>query len=311
VFTFDKDIIIDDIELWLDSKRVRELGFISHAHADHIARHKKIICTPTTAQFLKKRLKNPNVLSSEFGQPIPMNQHTINLFPAGHILGSAQIKIESKQGSLLYTGDFKIKSSRTVENFKFVNTNILIMESTFGLPKYTLPPRENVEDELIETCRQLLKKGRVPVVFAYALGKGQEALKILTDAGLPVAADYEIIKFLPVYQSQGIEFGTFKKFKRSEFRGSVLLLPPRYRYQRYIRSLDGVYRIFLSGWGMDDGAARRLFVDRVLPISDHADYNELIQLVETTKPNVVYCTHGFTQFVDALNNAGFNAFHLG
>ncbi|MGD9489846.1 MAG: MBL fold metallo-hydrolase RNA specificity domain-containing protein [Calditrichaceae bacterium] len=311
MFSYDKDILINDIGLWLDAGRVKEFGFISHAHGDHIARHKKIICTPVTGKIIEKRLKSPNYTSLEYHKPLKINSSTITLYPAGHILGSAQIKIENTTGSLLYTGDFRLRPAKTVEPFEFVKTDILIMETTFGLPHYKMPPREEIEHYLIEQCKKLLKEGRIPVVFSYSLGKGQEVMKILTEAGLPVAVDYGILRFVPYYQAQGVEFGRFEKFRRSEFRGKVLLLPTGARYQRYLKDLRDTHSFYISGWGIDPSAPKRLGVDEVLPISDHADYDELIELVERIKPEVVYCTHGFPQFVDSLRNAGYNAFELG
>jgi Cft2 family RNA processing exonuclease len=310
LFRFEKDLCIDDIQLWLDSKRKRELGFVSHAHADHIANHKKILCTPATGRFLKKRLKKPNYTAIPYKEPFEIKDSTVQLFPAGHMLGSAQIKISNASGTLLYTGDFKIDASRTAEKFEFTEADIVIMETTFGSPSYELPPRKDIEDELITTCRELLKQNRVPIVFAYSLGKGQEALKILSDAGLRVAADYNILKYVPVYQEFGISFKVCEKFKRSEFRDKVLLLPPSFRYHRFIQSLPGRYSIFLSGWAMHAKAEQRFSMDRVLPLSDHADFRQLLEFVHKVKPEVVYCTHGMQSFISILKSEGFNAFPL-
>lgn len=310
MFSFEKDICIDKISLWLDSRRKREFGFISHAHADHIARHNKILCTPATARFLKLRLKNPSCMAHPYKEPLQLEDHTIELHPAGHILGSAQVKISNGKTSLLYTGDFRMGNSRTVEPFAYCKADIVIMETTFGLPQYKVPPRKEVEIQLVDTCRDLLQKNRVPVVFAYSLGKGQEALKILTDAGLRVAVDYNMLKYVSIYQEFGISFQTFEKFKRSAFRDRILLLPPSYRYHRYIKSLPGVFTIFLSGWGVAANAERRFGVDKVLPMSDHADYDQLLKFVAEVKPELVYCTHGMKSFVNTLIGEGFNAFEL-
>ncbi len=310
MFSFDKDIRIDDIRLWLDSRRKRDAGFISHAHADHFANHKRIICTPATGRFLEKRLRNPRYESLPYHHRLEMDDYTLETYPAGHILGSAQIKISNSSMSLLYTGDFKLEPSRTVEPFEYAKADIVIMETTFGKPHYRTPPRQEVEDQLITTCTDLLRQNRVPVVFAYSLGKGQEALKILSGAGLRVAVDYSILKFVPIYQAFGVTFPVFEKFKKSEFRDRVLLLPPSFRHHRYIKSLPGVYSIFLSGWGLDERSRSRFGVDRVIPLSDHADFSQLMQFVENVKPECIYCTHGMKTFIDILNAAGFRAFEL-
>ena len=307
MFSYDKDLLIDPLDLWLDSQRAKEFGFISHGHADHIARHKKIICSKPTADFIKIRLKNPNYQSLAYNEPVDIDGTKITLHPAGHILGSSQIKIESDQGSLLYTGDFRISPAKTVEPFQFVEADILIMETTFGLPHYKFPSREAMEAELLDLCSAALKFGKTPVIFAYTLGKGQEALKIISDAGLPVAADYPILRFVPIYQKHGIEFQKFTKFRKSKLSGEVIILPVNARYRRDFRNANNLFTIYLSGWGIDENAEYSLGVNKVLPLSDHADYDELIQLVETIRPQKTYCTHGFDQFVDSLNNAGYDA----
>ncbi len=311
MFVYDDDIYIPAVDLWLDSRRVKPFGFISHAHGDHIARHKKIICSKPTGDFIRRRLKNPAFTSYEYNKPFSINNRRITLYPAGHILGSSQIKIETDEKSLLYTGDFRLKQSLTAEPFQLVKADILIMETTFGKAHYKIPPREDAQEALIEKCRNKLREGRIPVVFAYSLGKGQEALKILSDAGLPVAVDYMIMQYAPIYQKYGVQFSAFEKFKKSAYREKVLLLPPNARNRRFLQSIGNIYSIFLSGWGMDSKASFRFKVDEVIPLSDHADFDELLQLVEMVDAGEVYCTHGFDDFVNTLKEKGIKAYRLG
>jgi len=310
LFIYDKDIYIPGADLWLDSDRVKPFGFISHAHGDHIARHKKIICSKPTGDIIRRRLKNPAFTAYDYNEILMLNEHRVTFHPAGHILGSTQIKIEKDGKSLLYTGDFRLKESRTAEPFQLIKADVLIMETTFGKPQYKMPPRKQSENELIEICKEKLKNGITPLIFAYSLGKGQEALKILSDAGLPVAVDYMIMQYVPIYKKYGIKFGAFEKFKRSEFHNKILLLPPNAHNRRFIQSISNVYTIFLSGWGVDKNACNRYKVDEVISFSDHADYEELLELVKKVNPQEVYCTHGFDDFVNTLNNSGYRAFKL-
>jgi Cft2 family RNA processing exonuclease len=158
---------------------------------------------------------------------------------------------------------------------------------------------------------QLLKKNLTeeitPVVFAYSLGKGQEALHLLGNSGLPVAVHDTILGFARIYEKHGINFGKFEKFRRSEWRGKVLLMPTQARYEKYFTRMENKYTIYLSGWGIDNQAASRFRVDRVLPYSDHADFRELIEFVRQVNPRVVYCTHGFEEFITTLRENGFDA----
>ncbi len=307
LFYFERDLHIPEIDLWLDSKRVKPFGFVSHAHTDHLARHKTILCTPPTAELVQKRIKPTQYQMLNFGQEMVVDDYTLSLHPAGHILGSAQIKIQKNGTTLLYTGDFRLHPSRTVEPFEFVKADILIMETTFGQARYKMPSRKEVEERLVQRCHDLLKRNKIPIVFAYSLGKGQEALKILTDAGLPVAVETQIARYLPVYEKYGTSFGPYEPFNRNHLRGRILLLPVNYRFHRFYKLLDFGYTIYLSGWGMEPYAERRFGVDEVIPLSDHADYDQLLELVERLNPSEIYCTHGFSQFVNELKASGYKA----
>jgi putative mRNA 3-end processing factor len=289
---------------------MREFGFISHAHSDHSAKHKKIICTEPTADFLQIRQKKANCIKLPYDQKYPIGDMNISLHPAGHILGSAQILIESGKRRLLYTGDFRTKPSRTAENYRPVKCDTLIMETTFGKAHYKFPPREDVEKDLLQLVTDKLKAGLIPVVFAYPLGKAQEILHLISHSGIKVAADYSILRLAHIYKKYDVRFGEFEKFRRSEFRDRVLLMPVSFRHQRFIKNIPDKYTIFMSGWGMDASAKFRLQVDRVMPYSDHADFDELVQTAVKSGADEIYCTHGFDDFVTVLRNMGLNAHPL-
>ncbi len=311
MFRFDRDLHIPEIDLWIDSTHVKQFGFVSHAHSDHLARHKKILCTPPTKELARMRIKPHDFLELDFGETLTIGEYRVSLHPAGHILGSAQILLSKNGQRLLYSGDFRLDQSPVAEPFEFVKADILIMETTFGMPHYTMPERRQVEDELIDLCQRQIRQGKIPVVFAYSLGKGQEALKLLTEAGLPVVVDESIARFLPVYENFGIRFSDFDLFNPNQWPAeTVILLPTHFRFKRQYRYIRNSFTIYLSGWGMDPQAQYRFGVDRVLPISDHADYEQLMHLVEEVQPSEVYCTHGFPEFVNDLRAAGFKAFVL-
>ena len=310
MFSFDKDILIDKLDLWLDSRRVRPFAFASHAHSDHIARHQNILCSPPTADLLRLRLKGVRYQSLDFGQTLQLNGHSVTLYHAGHILGSAQIKIETDSGSLLYTGDFRPGASRTVEACQNVQADTLIMESTFGRSHYLMPPRKETEQKLVATCLHLLEQGQTPVIFAYSLGKGQEILKLLTDAALPVSVDFQILKYIPIYQKYDIQFGRFRKFRPNNYEGDIVLLSTTQRHHRFVRNITRAYTIYVSGWAVDSNARYRFKVDEAIAISDHADFNDLLEFAERVAPKEIYCTHGFKEFISVLRNKGFTAYPL-
>ena len=302
-----KSVYLPQLDLYLDATKKQSYGFISHAHADHIANHKRIICTPETARILSHRLKDPSAETLPFFRKKKMEKGSITLLPAGHIRGSAQLYFECSDGTLLYTGDFRPGPARTAESLIYRSCDILIMETTFGNPKYVFPPRKEIEKELLLLVRQKLKEGITPVLFAYPLGKAQEILHLLTHANLPVAVHPSILSYVTIYEKLGVKFGSYERFRKNAVQDKVLLFPVMFRKNKYIETLKNKYTVYLSGWGMDAYAPIHFGVDKVLPYSDHADYNELISFVKRIRPEIIYCTHGFNGFVDVLREQGYNA----
>ena len=132
-------IEIEGLDLHLDAHRKAEFSFVSHAHTDHIAAHKKILATPETILFFKERYKRSTCRAAQYGQKIKLGEFTLELFPAGHILGCAQIRLTHQGRKITYTGDFKLQAGATTPPAKVVKSDILIMESTYGQKKYVFP----------------------------------------------------------------------------------------------------------------------------------------------------------------------------
>jgi Cft2 family RNA processing exonuclease len=183
------------------------------------------------------------------------------------------------------------------------------MECTFGSPWFRLPPREDCIVRLIELVTRLLAAGRTPVIEAYALGKAQEVTRILTLHGIPVCQHADVAPVSAVYCECGVELGEYAVMNGRPPRNRAIVVPPGRKY-RYLPGIDGV-RIAVTGWAADPMAKYRLGVDYAIPISDHADYDDLFAAVEQVGPSEVYCTHGPASFVDCLRHAGWNAFPLG
>jgi len=312
MFSFDKDIKINEIDLWLDSRRVKDFSFVSHAHGDHGTKHKKVMASPPTIALLKHRYGIAESIELEYEKKIQLGNFNVEIFPAGHILGSSQILIEKNGSSLLYTGDFKPRSSLTAEKIIIKKADYLIMESTFGLPKYIFPSRNLIIEKLIESLNVCLKKEILPILYVYQLGKGQEITKILTDNGFDVVQYYTIYEISKIYESFGIRLGNYELFGSTSLDGKVLLVPPHLRYSRKLSGLKNTKKrkYYLSGWALDEESKFRFKVDEVFPISDHADFNELIEFTSLVNPKIVYTTHGFPEFPEYLRSKGFNAVPL-
>lgn len=310
MFHFDGGLKLTAADLAIDFRRRQPRGFISHAHTDHMARHALALCTPATAALYHLRCGVRQVMCLPYRQTIEWGGLRLTTFPAGHCLGSAMLLADDGNTRLLYTGDFKLGPSATSETAELPQADVLVMESTFGDPQYRLPPREEVIGELIDIVRQTLERDQTPVIEAYALGKAQEVTRILTDAGIAVLQHYEVHRVSKVYVKQGVLLGNFRRLAAPLVPGKAVIAPPGRRHL----PLPGVrrpVRIAVTGWAGDPSAKYRLDVDHAVPLSDHADYDDLFAAVEQVHPREVYCTHGPASFVDRLIDAGWNAFILG
>ncbi len=312
MFTFDKGIRLDAHPIWIDASNVVQQCCVSHGHADHIRRHKLTYATPATAAFIRRRLGDVTVREIPFDQSFQIGPYSITFLPAGHILGSAQVYVEHEDGTtLLYSGDFKLETGRTAEPLRVRQADILIMECTFGYPKYRFPGRDELEKRLCQFVEQALSQGQYPLVYGYALGKAQEAMKILADHGFELAVHGSVLHMAEVYQRYGVDFGKITRFRKNDdHRNKVIILPPQARHLKMIRALRPSRSIFLSGWGVDSAVRFRYGVDEVLPLSDHADFDGLLRYIDMVQPKTIYTTHGPKDYYLFLRSLGYNAHPL-
>lgn len=308
MFHFDNGLFLTRAQLGVDVRRRLPRCFVSHAHADHIARHELAFCTAATARFYRQRLgEHRRVKVLEYRRPVEFGPLRLTAYPAGHCLGSAMLLAEDGDQSLLYTGDFKLGPSATAEPAELPRADILVMESTFGRPKYRLPPRDTVIAELESTVRDALVAGKTPVVHAYALGKAQEVTRILTAAGTPVLQHPEIYAISRLYHELGVNLGDVGQYEGRPIAGHAIVTLPRGMKQFRLPALGPTVSIAATGWAVDAATKYRWGVDVALPLSDHADFDELVETVGRVAPREVYCTHGPAEFVDHLQRMGFNA----
>jgi Cft2 family RNA processing exonuclease len=212
--------------------------------------------------------------------------------------------------TLLYTGDFKLAESATAERAELPRADILVIESTYGQPLYRHPPRASAIDQLLTLVRQSLAEGATPVVEAYLLGKSQEVTRILTAAGFPVLQHPKIYEISLVYRTLGVDLGDYHKYAGMPLPGHVVVVPPRMHRGWRLAGLKKTVRFAVTGWATHPRTRDRLGVDHAIPLSDHADYGELLEAVERVSPKVIYCTHGPSSFVDCLRRQGHNAHPL-
>jgi Cft2 family RNA processing exonuclease len=227
------------------------------------------------------------------------------------MLGSAMLGVEYQGLSLLYTGDFRLGASSTAEPAQVPPADILVMESTYGDPRYRMPPRGEVVEALIHTVRTILQSGSVPVIQVYVSGKCQEVVRLLWDHGIPAQQHPAMAAISGIYQECGIELGPIVTYSGDALPGHVVMEPPP--GQRRARRLPiprEAMTIAVTGWALDERARYRMGVDYAFPLTDHADYSELLQCIEMVRPRTVYCTHGPLGFARHLRELGHDAHPL-
>jgi DNA ligase 1 len=311
---YSRGVHLPEIDWWLDSARPVGRSFVSHAHADHAAPHAEILCSEATARLLAARRSGggPKTVLP-YLQPHPIGEGVAaTLYPAGHIMGSAQIHLESAAGTLLYSGDFKLRAGYSCEPCLVPRADVLIMETTFGLPRYVLPPAEQVMEEIILFCRESLAHGDVPILFGYSLGRSQELLCGLASAQLPVMMHPRAFKLCRVYEQLGIGFPAYRSFDAADAAGHVVIAPWQRRDSAFLAALPRRRTAVVSGWALDPGAVYRYRCDAAFPLSDHADFPELLAYVEKTGASKVLTLHGFArEFAATLRSRGIEAWALG
>src|SRR6516164_6423274 len=198
---FRRGIFLPNLDLWLDPWDEQQTAFVSHAHSDHIGNHREVILSQTTARLMAARLPGERIEHRlPFHSEIDFRNARIRLLPAGHILGSAQIYIESRGTSLLYTGDFKLRPGMSAEPAEHCHADILVMETTYGLPMYRFPPTAEVIADLTNFCVEALEDHQIPILFGYSLGKSQEILAALHDSGLRIQLHPNVFTITKLYE---------------------------------------------------------------------------------------------------------------
>lgn len=232
----------------------------------------------------------------------------LTALPAGHILGSAMAFLEWRGETLLYTGDFKLRPSLAAENPVVRQADLLIMETTFGLPRYQFPPEADVRADILKFCRETLADGATPVLYGYSLGKSQEILSSLAGAGLPVMLQRDVRKMTKLYEKLGMTFPAHDAFVPETARGKVVIAPPNSLKTLQKVALAPMRSAAITGWAMDSSCRYRSGTDAAFPLSDHADHAGLLELVKRVQPRKVFTIHGFTRdFAQTLRAQGIDA----
>lgn len=307
-------IYLPEIQLWLDKTEPCEATWISHGHSDHARGcHGKVIGTSTTLAFYRMRLylaegeTEPELYSLEFGESLEWNGAQLTAYPASHILGAAQLLVEYQGERLVYTGDIKLRRPLCGEQTEAIPCDRLIIESTFGLPIYKLLEREDASEQIVMFARACLEEGSTPAFVGYPLGRGQEIVHVLCQAGIRTAVHGAIAKFISVYEQNGYSFPGWEPYEAKATAGKALVVVPAHG-NALEASGKNVRFAYVSGWAALDNARSRSGAERLIPYSDHADFGELLTLVERSSPKHVDVVHGYTvPLARILQRRGYSA----
>lgn len=315
VDTLGRGVYLPDLKLALDTSAPGYHSIVSHAHGDHIpweASH--AFATRETADLLSVRAPHIRVTELPWGEPTRVGDAKITMLPAGHILGSALTLIEAADGeTLLYTADTKTREGRTTTHARYPTADALIVESTFGLPIYRFPAKDALERKMSDFARAAIAEGAVPVFLGYALGKGQEILAILEAQGVDCVAHGAVWNMCQVYERHGVAFPRTRPYEPGKVEGAALVVPGSFRSHPMVEKLDA--RIaYCSGWAALSKSRIQLDADLLVPLSDHADFPGLLDIVERVGAKRVYCNHGYADVLaHLLRRTGLDAspLHVG
>jgi putative mRNA 3-end processing factor len=309
----DAGIYCPAADAYIDPWRPVDRALITHGHSDH-ARwgHKSYLCTQAAAPVIRHRLGNIHLETTAYGTTHQIGDARISFHPAGHVPGSAQIRVEVKGEVWVASGDYKTVDDGLSEAFEPVRCHSFITESTFGLPIYSWPDQKTLASELNTWWAETAAKGQTAVLGVYALGKAQRILRLLEPAIGPILTHGAVEATNDVLRGQGIPLPDTVHVTADTdvkaHKGGIVLAPPSALGSAWMRKFGVVSTGFASGWMRLRGVRRRRAADRGFVVSDHADWDGLNAAIKATGADRVFVTHGYTsQFSRWLSEQGYDA----
>jgi putative mRNA 3-end processing factor len=287
-------------DFYVDPWRPVPRAVITHAHADHATNgcERYLTATDGVAVLQARMGRDAVVAGLAPGQSIDMNGVDVSFHPAGHLLGSSQVRVESKGEIWVVSGDYKVEPDRTCAPFETVRCHTFVTESTFGLPIYRWVPQSEIFDEINAWWRANQEAGRASLLFAYSLGKAQRLLAGVNATIGPIYAHGAVEAMNLAYRETGVELPqtTYASaaVKGTDFSRAMVVAPPSAHGSPWARKFGSSSSAFASGWMQIRGPRRRKAVDRGFVLSDHADWPGLLGAISATGASRVLVTHGYT-----------------
>lgn len=294
--------------LFLDAQQPTELSFVSHAHADRIARHRQVIATSATVALLEHRVgKVESALPAPYRQKFTLGTLSLELFPAGHVLGSAQVRVTRADRRVLYTGDLDTAAKLTCEPAEVPDCEVLVLDATWGHGRYRFPSRERLYEAMARFVERTLEARLTPVFLGDALGKSQEAMKAMELKRFPLVAHPAVADVCDLYAKFGQPI-PHRRWDGTSRPGEVLFFPASLAGSGQLDEIGPRRTAILTGAALEPDAALRFGTDEAIPLSDHADFESLIAFARATGACEIWTVNGFAvELAGALRDRGMNA----
>jgi putative mRNA 3-end processing factor len=300
-------------DFYIDPWRTVPKALITHGHSDH-ARwgHGQYIATHLAIPVLRHRLGDIQVMGVDYGQTLMINDVKVSFHPAGHIIGSAQIRLEYRGEIWVISGDYKLGDDGLSTPFEPVRCHSFITESTFGLPSFRWEAQENVYADIHKWWQQNAALGRPSVIACYALGKAQRILTNLSNDIGPIYTHGSIENTQAILRAQGFTFAHTEKLtvdvSKTQLSTAMIVAPPSALGSPWIDKIGDYSDAVVSGWMQVRGIRRRRNVQRGFVLSDHADWPELLTAIRETDAHRIFVTHGYSAIMSRyLTSVGYDA----
>jgi putative mRNA 3-end processing factor len=288
-------------DFYIDPWEPVERAVITHAHSDHLRPGSRVYVTARTgAAIVRARLGGEgSVEPVEYGESVARDGVRVTLHPAGHILGSAQVRIEHAGEVWVVSGDYKLDPDPTCASFTSLLCHVFVTECTFGLPVYRWRPQAETIGEIEAWWGANQAAGKASVLFAYALGKAQRVLAGLDASIGPIYTHGAVERYCRIYRESGVELPPTVRVADApagtDWTRALILGPPMASNAPWLRRFGRISTALASGWMRIRGTRRRRSLDRGFVLSDHADWPQLMTAMEASGAAQVWTTHGYRE----------------
>ncbi len=296
----DKGLYCAAADFYIDPWRAVDRAVITHAHSDHArAGSKSYLCVRQSAGVMRYRIGSDIAVQTvEYGETVYMNGVKISLHPAGHILGSAQVRIESRGEIWVVSGDYKTLPDPTCEPFEPLKCDTFVTESTFGLPIYRWQSNESVFEQINSWWSKNAQEGKASLLLAYSLGKAQRVVRGIDSSIGPIYTHGATEAINEIYRASGIELPPTIRVsqtpKGTSLAGALVVAPQSVQRSAWLKRLGKHSIAFASGWMRIRGIRRRTALDRGFALSDHADWPGLLDTIDASEAEQILVTHGYS-----------------